>query len=264
VSYLARVLTDAQAADVDVRSEFWDLAEKSPRFVNIVNGQPATYGTHAAVVWSRSHLYVKYWVQEPFLRATFEERDSLLFNENNVELFIDGGDVYYELEVNARNVVYEVLFLWQDAMTDSTNELVRDLDPIQRGAITFGGNHDRNSETFWTGTHPRGLRWAFTDWDLPGLQTQVALDGTLNDDSDVDQGWEVLISIPWEALHGFAGERSLPPSPGDVWTFQFARYERLAELDLNVGWAWTPVGSDDNHRPERFTAIEFSETHLGD
>ena len=263
MSYQAKLLTDTQAAQVDVRAQFWDLAERSPRFVNIVNGKPATLGTQAAVVWSRTHLHVKYWVQEPFLRATLEERDSLLFNENNVELFIDGGDVYYELEVNARNVVYEVLFLWQDAIADSTSDLIRDLDPIKHGAITFGGNHDRNPATFWTGSHARGLRWAFTDWDLPGLHTQVALNGTLNDDSDVDEGWEVLISIPWDSLSGFAGSRSLPPSPGDVWRFQFARYERLEEIDQTVGWAWTSVGSDDNHRPERFTLIEFVQAHVG-
>src|SRR5699024_1056879 len=103
--------------ELTVGPEVWQTAERSPRFVNIVNGRPATYRTHAAVLWSEQRLYVKYWAQEAFLNATFEERDSLLFNENNVELFNDGGDVYYELEVSARNVLYEVLFIWQDGAT---------------------------------------------------------------------------------------------------------------------------------------------------
>jgi hypothetical protein len=37
----------------------------------------------------------------------------------------------------------------------------------------------------WRGTHPRGLRWAFTDWDFPGLRTAVQVQGTLNDNREV-------------------------------------------------------------------------------
>lgn len=258
MTYVAKRVP-AHLGELTVDTEIWHSAARSPRFVNIVNGRPATYRTHAAVLWSSEHLYVKYWAQEPFLTATFEERDSLLFNENNVELFIDGGDVYYELEISARNVLYEVLFIWQDG-TRSTELLRREeFDPIRQGAYTFGGNHDRNSATFWEGTHPRGLRWAYKGWHLPGLHTEVALHGTLNDDDDEDEGWEVMLAIPWASLEVLADGRSLPPVAGDEWRFQFARYERLQELDVNVGWAWTPVGSDDNHAPEKFTPVRFSE-----
>jgi len=255
--YKARKVDQSVASKLDIDSEFWDAVEKSPRFVNIVNGERALYDTRVGIVWSDSYLYVHYWVEEPFISGTMLERDSLLFNENNVEIFVDGGDVYYELEVSANNVVYEVLFAWQDKF-DETIARFPGLDPVAAQALTFGGNNDRDAATFWTGTHPRGLRWAYRNWDLEGLRTEVRLDGTINDHSDVDKGWRALIKLPWASMELLADGRPIPPLEGDIWRFQFARYERLPELAQNVGWAWTPVGDADNHVPEKFTPIEFS------
>ncbi len=166
--YSAKKISVDESREARVDSPFWDEVGKSPRFVNIVNGEVSLYDTRAAVVWSEEHLLVKYWAQEPFLNGTMMTRDQLLFNENNVELFIDGGDSYYELELSANNIVYEVLFVWRDAF-DSDNPRYAGLEPLKNG-LTFGGNNDRNSETFWTGDHPRGVRWAFPEWDLAGLR----------------------------------------------------------------------------------------------
>lgn len=255
--YVAKKISDEAARELGVSSDLWHEVERSPRFVNIVNGAVALYDTRAAVLWSNEHLFVKYWAQEPHLHGTMMTRDQLLFNENNVELFIDGGDSYYELELSANNVVYEVLFVWRDAY-DAEDARFAGLDPLRDG-LTFGGNNDRNSATFWTGDHPRGVRWAFTNWDLEGLETEVELDGTINDDSDVDKGWQAMMKVPWASMEVLANGRTLPPTDGDVWSFQFARYERLTELDTNVGWAWTSVGNRDNHVPEKFTPVVFAE-----
>lgn len=48
-----------------------------------------------------------------------DERDALLFFENDLEVFIDGGDSYYELESNAKGTIYEVFYIWRDAYTRS-------------------------------------------------------------------------------------------------------------------------------------------------
>lgn len=259
--YKALQITAEAAAALSVDSPLWDRAPKSPRFVNIVNGKNALYDTRVAVLWSPEHLFVRYWAEEPFISGTMMERDTLLFNENNVELFIDGGDFYYELEVSANNTIYEVLFAWRDHF-DKNIDKYPSLHPLERNAYTFGGNNDRESSKFWIGDHPRGIRWAYTDWDLPGLSTEVKLRGTINDDSDVDDGWDTMLRIPWASLELLANERELPPNDGDVWAFQFARYELLQELGMNIGWAWDSVGNKDNHVPEKFTKIEFATESL--
>ncbi len=40
--------------------------------------------------------------------AHLTERDSIIFQESDVEVFIDGGDAYYELEINALGTLHEV------------------------------------------------------------------------------------------------------------------------------------------------------------
>ena len=86
-----------------------------------------------------------------------------------------------------------MFFIWQDAYNKFDTRV---FDVHSRQAYTFGGNHDRDAATFWRGTHPRGLRWAFTDWDLSGLQTAVKVVGTLNDNTDIDKGWTAEGSVP--------------------------------------------------------------------
>lgn len=256
--YQAKKLSEPQGAALTVNSPLWDQVPKGPRFVNIENGKPATLSTWAAVLWSDEHLFIKYWAEEPLLAGTLTERDSLLFAENNLELFIDGGDTHYELEVSVNNVVYEVFFVWRD-QTKNVVKKFPQLDPMKADALTFGGNNDRTTPTFWDGTHPRGLRWAYLDWDMPGLETEVAVHGTINDHTDVDEGWDLMIKIPWQSLDVLADGRTLPPTDEDVWHFMFARYELIEELGLNVGWGWDPVGDGDNHVPEKFTPVQFVE-----
>jgi hypothetical protein len=237
----------------------WQRAPRSPRFVDIVSGGPALYDTRAAALWDDQNLYVGFWVEEPFVQAELTERDSIIFAENDVEVFIDGVDAYYELEINARNTIYEVFFIWKDAYQPGGVFDLPEFDLHARDAHSFGGNHYFATEYFWRGSHPRGLRWAFPDWDFPGLRTAVHVSGELNNTDTVDRGWTAEIALPWAGMQRLAHGRALPPKPGDEWRLQFARYEKLLSDGQHVGWAWDPVGSDDNHRPEAFTRIRFDD-----
>lgn len=225
----------------------------------MVTGEAGYFDTRAAAVWDDANLYVAYWIEEPFVEASLTERDSLIFNENDVEVFIDGGDCYYEFEINALNTVYEVFFVWQDALARFD---AREFDPLRRRAVTFGGDYDRQAPTFWRGTHPRGLRWAFLDWDLPGLQSAVRVDGTINDRTTVDRGWTVEIAFPWAGLKPLANVRAVPPNDGDLWRMFFGRFEKLTfggrELQPHPAWVWSKHGVYDTHQPELWTPVRFS------
>lgn len=237
----------------------WQRAPRSPRFVDIASGGPALYDTRAAALWDDENLYLGFWVEEPFVQAELTERDSIIFAENDVEVFVDGVDAYYELEINARNTVYEVFFIWKDAYRAGGRFDLPEFNLLTRDAHSFGGNDYFATEYFWRGSHPRGLRWAFPDWDFPGLRTAVQVSGELNNPASVDRGWTAEIALPWAGMELLAHGRPLPPAPGDEWRLQFARYEKLLSTGQHVGWAWDPVGSADNHRPEAFTPIRFGD-----
>jgi hypothetical protein len=243
--------------DGDLNKPVWQNAVKSPRFADMISGAPGFLDTRAAVLWDDEALYVAFWIEEPFVQARLLERDSTIFQENDVEVFIDGGDCYYEFEINALNTVYEVFFIWKDAFVKFDQA---EFDVHSRQAYTFGGNHDRDASTFWRGNHPRGLRWAFTDWDFPGLRTAVQVLGTLNDNSDIDKGWTVEIAFPWAGMTPLSGGRSLPPKDGDIWSIFFGRFGKLpiGNTLVNNSMSWDPVCDIDNHLPERFTSVSFS------
>jgi hypothetical protein len=248
--------------DGDVTKPAWRDAPWSRRFVDMVDGRTGMYDTKVAVLWDDAHLYIAFTAEEPFLRASQTERDSIVFLDNDLEVFIDGGDCYYELEVNAANTVYEVFFVWRDAHRPNSRFDVPEFDVHQPTAFTFGGDYDRTGASFWRGTHPRGARWAFTAFDMHGLQTAVQLDGTLNDDTDVDRGWSLEIAIPWTSLSLLAGGRSVPPVDGDVWTMFFGRFQRLVvsgvEVQPHPAMALDNHGVYDTHQPDRWSTVRFS------
>jgi hypothetical protein len=250
------------ALDGRLAGSDWRQAPKSPRFVDMVTGEPALLDTRAAALWDDWYLYVGFWIEEPFVEAALNERDSLIFLENDVEVFIDGGDCYYEFEINALGTVYEVFFIWQDAYTRGSRFDVPEFDLLTRKALSFAGNYDRDSAHFWWGTHPRGARWAFLDWDFPGLRSAVHVDGAINDRSVVDRGWMVELAFPWDGMRWLAGGRSLPPKDGDVWRMFFGRFEKLELAGTwpqpQPAWCWNKHGVLDTHVPECFTRIHFS------
>ena len=181
-----------------------------------------------------------------------------------MEVFIDGGDCYYEFEINALGTIYEVFLIWQDAYRRGGRFDTPEFDLIERGALSFGGNFDRAGQAMWRGAHPRGARWAFLGWDFPGLRSAVRIDGRLNDDTHVDRGWTVELAFPWSGMGHLAGGRALPPRDGDTWRLLFARYEKLHLLGnvAYTGWAWNKIGSIDNHAPECFTQLHFSTDYV--
>ncbi|MCW5940844.1 MAG: carbohydrate-binding family 9-like protein [Fimbriimonadaceae bacterium] len=253
---VARFATEPPVLDGSLDNPAWRSADRSDAFVDMATGAPAILKTEAAVLWDDVRLYVGFWIEDPFPTAHQTERNSLVFRENDVELFVDGGDCYYEFEVNALGTTYEVFFIWRDAYHRFDPA---EFDVHRRRAYTFGGDFDRTPEWFWDGNHPRGTRWAFRDWDMPGLECRVNVQGVLNKPTVRSTGWTVELSIPWASLAILANGRTVPPKEGDVWNLFFGRFQKIAVGDREVQAAWcvTPHGRYDTHMPERFTPVVF-------
>ncbi|MBK8883844.1 MAG: carbohydrate-binding family 9-like protein [Bacteroidales bacterium] len=70
--------------------------------------------THAKLLWDDSNLYVAAELEEPHVWARLRQRDTVIFYDNDFEVFIDpDGDTqaYYELEVNALGTAWDLLLL---------------------------------------------------------------------------------------------------------------------------------------------------------
>jgi hypothetical protein len=245
--------------DGDLGKPAWHSVPRSSRFVDMVSGEPALYDTRVALQWDDERLYVAYWVEEPQLRATLTERDSFVWHDNDVELFVAGDDCYYELEINAFGTVYEAFFVWQDALRRGSRFDRPELDLYSREVDLLGGFQDASR----FGKHPRGRRFAFLDFDLAGLQASVRVDGRINDPTTTDRGWTVELALPWSSLSFlFAEPRTLPPSDGDTLRCDFSRFEALRvhgkPLPENPGSSLNPHGVYDSHIPESFSVVHFT------
>lgn len=239
----------------------WLHAVRSPRFEDLEEpGRPALFDTRAAVLWDDDYLYVGFWVEDPDVRATYTERDSMICEENDVEVFIAGKDSYYEFELNPLGTIMERFYVWQNAYVEAGFGTHPEFDLQGTDLVdTLGGIKTGHA-------HPRGRRWAFRQWDLPGLKWAVHVDGTINDPSDRDRGWTAEIAFPWQSLKHLADGRSLPAREGDIWRMDFSRFQWIDEGGFRTcpGWAWNSHGIYDSHIPDRFSVIHFSEKTVGE
>jgi hypothetical protein len=242
----------------------WQKAPKSRRFVDLVSGVPGFLETRMAALWDDENFYVAFWVEEPNVRARLTERDSFVWSENDVEVFIGGEDCYYEFQTNALGTVYEVFYIWQDALKRGSRFDVPEFDLLSRRVDVLGGFQDLTRY----GRHPRGARWAFMDWDLAGLRVAVQVSGTINDASNIDKGWTAEVAFPWRGMKILAGSRPVPPRDGDVWRMDFSRFELLeycgVKAEPHPGWALNRHGVYDSHIPECFSFVHFSEKSVLD
>lgn len=216
----------------------WSNAEWTDSFVDIRGAKypkqpPPRFRTRAKMLWDDRYLYIGAELDEPHLRATLTEHDSVIFHDNDFEVFLNpSGDSlnYFEFEINALNTSWD-LFLAK---------------PYRQG-----GKADNS-------------------WDIPGLQTAVHVDGTLNDPTDIDRGWSVEIAFPWTAFALRAPVKR--PQSGDTWRVNFSRVEwRFNVVNgkyQNVpgapedNWVWSPQGVIDMHIPDRWGYVRFIGTGL--
>ena len=239
----------------------WQMVPKSERFEDLETpGRPALLDTRAAILWDDQYIYVGFWLQEPDVCATLTERDSNIWEDNDVEVFIAGKDAYYEFEMNALGTVMERFYIWQDAYIEAGYSKVPEFDLLGTELVdTLGGDWNWHA-------HPRGRRWSFREWDLPGLKTAVHVDGTINKHDDVDVGWTAEIAIPWQGLVHLADGRTLPAQDGDTWRMDVSRFQWIDDGDEDrtcPGWAWNSHGVYDSHIPDCFTYMHFSEQVVG-
>ena len=210
----------------------WQSAPWTEDFVDIegdVRPLPR-YRTRAKMLWDDTYLYIGAEVDDPHVWATLTKRDTVIFYDNDFEVFIDpNGDSheYYEFEMNALNTVWD-LFL-PKPYKDSGS--------------------------------------AVDSWNIAGLKTAVHVRGTINNPGDTDSGWTAEIAMPWAALSQYA-HRPAPPLDGDQWRINFSRVEWLTDIvdgkyrkvpgRREDNWVWSPQWVVDMHRPERWGYLQFS------
>ncbi|WP_234571404.1 carbohydrate-binding family 9-like protein [Rhodohalobacter sp. 614A] len=237
-TYVIHKTQSALTIDGILDETAWKQANWTDPFLDIQGDHLPTprFETKAKMLWNADYLYLAAQLEEPHLWATIDERDAVIFMENNFEIFIDpDGDThhYYELEVNALGTFWDLML----------------------------------TQPYRTGGKPLNA------WDIKGLEIGLDIRGTLNDPSDTDVGWTIEIAIPLTVLNQTI--RGNQPRDGSQWRLNFSRVEWLTDVEngkyikrINSetgrhfpedNWVWSPQGVIDMHLPERWGIVQFSE-----
>jgi hypothetical protein len=198
----------------------WSNAPWTTDFVDIEgSAKPKPrFRTRTKMLWDDQFLYIAAELEEPDVKATLTQHDSVIFHDNDFEVFIKPlpeTASYYEFEINALNTGW-------DLYLDKPYKL---------------GGHADNS------------------WDIEGLQTAVAVQGTLNHSSDQDRGWTLEIAYP---LTAFRSRQDVPlPHAGTEWRINFSRVEWKAGQAREDNWVWSPQGLINMHVPEHWGHLLF-------
>lgn len=221
----------------------WQEAAWSDMFVDIEgDAKPSPlYDSKLKMLWDDENLYIGIWMEEPDLWATYTKRESVIFHQNDIEVFIDpDGDThhYYELEINALGTEWDLM------MTK----------PYRNGGAPING------------------------WNINGFKKGLDLQGTVNDPTDRDTAWTVEMAIPWKALSQ-RGPAYAPPKDGQQWRINFSRVQWQLEtkngqyvkkINPETGkhfpeynWVWSPQGAINMHIPENWGYLQFAAQPVG-
>lgn len=117
--YVAHYAPQKPTIDGRLDDPSWAKAEWSDKFVDIEGDTrplPA-FATRMKMMWDDVYFYIGVEMEEPHIWATYTEPESVIFHENDIEVFLDiNGDThnYYEWEINALGTLFHSFFyeLW--------------------------------------------------------------------------------------------------------------------------------------------------------
>jgi hypothetical protein len=234
--YVVQHTSQPLTLDGNLQESDWQKAAWTTDFVDIegVKKPLPTFQTRVKMLWNDSTLFVAATLQEPQIWAYQTHHDDIIYKDNDFEIFIDpdnNAHQYFEIEVNAINKIFD-LYL-PKPYRDKGDALI--------------------------------------SWDVAGLRSGVAINGTLNQPQDLDKSWTVEMAIPLKTLRmGFPWQ---PPTEGTLWRINFSRVEwdtrvegsknpkvqDAAGKDLpEHNWVWSPQGVINMHYPERWGYLQFT------
>ncbi|NER12338.1 carbohydrate-binding family 9-like protein [Leptobacterium flavescens] len=214
----------------------WINTPYTDAFIDIEGHKKPKYDTRVKMLWSDTYLYVYAKLTEDHIWGTLKKRDTVIFYNNDFEVFIDPSNDthdYGEIEINALGTVWDLLL----------------------------------NKPYRSGAKPN------THWNLNDLKTAVYLDGTLNDPSDTDNFWAVEMAIPLRAFAELKNRPRTIPKDGEQWRINFSRVHWDFDLNKNrysrkkvndkyapeYNWVWSNQGVINMHEPEKWGYVQFSD-----
>jgi hypothetical protein len=202
--------------DGQLSEQIWQTSDRKILKVNKTGEsvRDSTQQTWVRTAYDNDNLYVSFECNDADIWGTYDSRDQHLWQEEAVEVFIDTDQeshTYTEIEVSPRNILFDSFIV----------------DPF---------NIDIE---------------ATKKYDLPGIQTAVDVEGTLDNRTDRDTSWTVEMAIPFKDIY----LKDTPITTSTRWKINFYRINRDQDNE-STGYAWSPTRARF-HQPSAFGTLQF-------
>ena len=196
----------------------WRAAKSTGAFRANDGSETATSRVEAKMLWDDANFYFAFECDDTDLAATMTKRDEHLWQEEVVEIFIDPDG-------------------------DEKNYIELEVNPLGAFIDLF----------VLTPVVPI----PYESYNIPA-QWAVKVEGTVQNSSDRDRGWNVELSLP---LKEAVTAPNRPPKDGDKWRLNLYRIERKPKEQYI---AWSPTLKPSFHTPSRFGEVTFSTRKAGE
>ena len=240
-TYISQKIKSPIIIDGKLSESAWKNIPWTEYFTDIEGDlKPEPYlKTRAKMAWDDEYFYVASKIYEPHIWATLTDRDAIMFQDDDFEIFIDpdaDGHNYFEFEMNAFNAIWDLYMLYPYGMDDRRNYIM--------------------------------------NWDMKGIQSAVHIEGSINDPIDIDSFWSLEVAIPWEEFKDFK-KGNHKPNIGEQWRINFSRVDWYMDIEdgkyvkrkdsegkklRENNWVWSPTGYINMHKPETWGYIQFEES----
>jgi hypothetical protein len=244
------LIEPAVTIDGDLEKPFWNDIPWTSDFVDISTSTTPSQRTMVKMRWDEHFLYVGARIEETDVWATLEEHNSVIFHDNDFEIFVDCEGTnhnYKEFEINALGTTWTLLL--NKPYDDDGGENSKRVDP-ENG------------------------------YDMSPLlrsATKVYPNNAINKPDVRNTHWTVEVALPISKLM----ERNTlakKPSNGHFWRINFSRVQWGFEVNekgqyekkpccqscavpgtaAEDNWVWSPQGKVAMHLPERWGILQFS------
>eukprot|EP00730_Choanoeca_flexa_P018398 TRINITY_DN8939_c0_g2_i4.p1 TRINITY_DN8939_c0_g2~~TRINITY_DN8939_c0_g2_i4.p1 ORF type:complete len:376 (+),score=59.72 TRINITY_DN8939_c0_g2_i4:3-1130(+) len=241
--YISYHTSSPPVIDGRLDDQAWHQVAWTEPFVDISGfDYPAPrYETKAKFRHDDTYVYVAGYLEEPQIWATLTEHDSVIFNDNDFEVFFDAdrsSRYYKEYEMNALNTSWSLCL----------------------NHPYLNGGYENSSRVFGK-----------QGWDDDGLRSGVYIDGKLNNPSATNRYWTVEIAFPLAHI-AYNTTAKVPVLHNTLWHFDLSRVEwhvkvvdgQYVKLNNTAedNWVYAPTFAVDIHLPEFWANLQFSNDNV--
>jgi hypothetical protein len=220
------IIKTNQIVTIDGNLSEWSAIPSTNSFLDHQTGVQGTASAFAQMMWDDNNLYLAFTVTDSDITANYLNQDDKVFDNDDLV------EMFFDFDGSGTNY-------------------------LELGVSATGVNYDYNIS---------GSGTADLIWDIVGLEINTVIDGTLNNSTDVDNGYTVEIKIPFSSLSSMTNGNYTQVQGGTTWKGNLYKISYNTGAGIHAGSDYLSVsdlGAFGFHQPAKFATFTFGGISVG-